>query len=190
MKVMVGVIAAALLAAAGASGAQGPTVRLVGVSPATVAGSGFAAHARVAVSYRSGAVSTRATALASAAGTFRLALPHIVFKRCDGITLIAGDARLRAAPCSVPSGKPRIVFGFEAGDRVQAFAFVPGETVTVEATAGQEQAQAKGSADRNGRLSLRLSLPPVRCAEVFVRATGNLGSTATYTRPAPDCAAP
>jgi hypothetical protein len=186
---------AALLVVAGPGGAAGkPSIRLVQASPVVIEGSGFGPARRVTVSYESRSAVVRTTQ----AGAFRANFAT-AFDRCKGALLkarttvggvIVNSVTVNLLPCSSPGGKPRILFEYGAAGLVQGFGFVPFERVKLEARAGETDATGEGRADSSGHFQLAVRLPVVRCAEVFVRATGNLGSTATFTRPAPDCAIP
>ena len=69
---------------------------------------------------------------------------------------------------------------FVPHEHVQLLGRVSGQTpVTVWFDAGSAGSFA-------GRVPVRL----LACSEVFYRATGSLGSTATFTVPAPECKAP
>ena len=182
LGVVAAIVSLAIVSAAGAT-AGGPVLRLVRAHPVVLAGTGFAPLRRVSVTYGT----HKAVALPTRAGRFRIAF-SLRFVRCAGATASAGDAVLRVLPCA--SAAPRLIFGFESGNTVRGQNFVPYERVQVSGRAGDSAFSSVGNADATGRFAQGVSVPRVRCAEVFVRATGALGSRATITRAAPDCKSP
>jgi hypothetical protein len=189
LAVATAAIAALLVASASGGATAKPAIRLVQASPVAIAGTGFGASRRVTVSYESRTSVVRTTR----AGTFRATFAT-AFNRCKGALLKArstvGSVTVDILPCSSPGGKPTIQFDYGIVSSVQGSAFVPFEHVEVEAEAGDASASGSGRADASGHFRLGVQLAQVRCAEVFVRATGSLGSSATFTRPAPACANP
>jgi hypothetical protein len=188
MRVLLAASIATLVTAAAAAGSSAPRVVLAGADPAVVTGSGFAARAHVVVAYHSGATSMRRPVVASRTGTFRLVLARVAFKRCDGLTLTAGAARLRVASCAL-GGHPEI--SGNPGGEVAGSAFVPGERVVVTAKLGtRAPVTSTVVAGSRGAFQAQLPLTPQACSQLELRATGSLGSTATYVLPAPDCMQP
>ncbi len=167
--------------ATGAAGA--PVLRLARANPVVLAGTGFAPLRRVTVTYGT----HKAVTVTTRAGSFRIGF-SLRFVRCAGATASAGDAVLRVPPCA--SAAPRLSYGFESGGTVRGQNFVPYERVQVSGRAGGSAFSSVGNADSAGRFAQRITAPSIRCAEVFVRATGALGSRATVSRAAPDCKSP
>ncbi len=182
LGVAVAVVSLAIVSAAGGA-ADVPVLRLVRADPVVLTGAGFAPLKRVTVTYGT----HRAVAVTTRAGTFRVGFA-LRFVRCAGATAGAGDAVLRVLPCA--SAAPRLIFGFESGNTVRGQNFVPYERVQVSGRAGGSAFSSVGNADSAGRFAQRITAPSMRCAEVFVRATGALGSRATVSRAAPDCKSP
>src|SRR4051812_25716578 len=190
MRATVVTLVLVLVAAAAAAGSGGPRVTLLQPSPVVVAGVGFAPGRAVAVGYVSGAHRARRIAHADAHGRVRAVFKALVFERCRGLTLRAGAApRLVVLPCSAPGGKP-VVAATVAG-LVRGSAFVPGEHVVVSGRVSDtDPVTAKLDAAGDGTFAVHLVLPAHRCGELFVRATGSLGSAATFTFSGPDCKGP
>jgi hypothetical protein len=188
MRVLIATFAVSLAVAAAAAGSSAPRVALTSASPAVVTGTGFAPHAHVRVAYRSGAASAGRAVVASANGTFRVVLAQVVFKRCDGVTLTAGAARLRVPSCA--SGGAPAIQG-NPGGQVSGSDFVPGERVTLFAKLGASKPiAATVVAGSRGSFSTQLPLTAQACSALTLHASGSLGSSATYTLPAPDCMSP
>lgn len=188
MRTTLAVVVVALLLAAGSGAATHPQVLLVRASPVTLVGSGYAAHAHVVVRYRSGGSTAQRAVVASTAGRFRLVFAGSSFSRCAGLSVTAGAARLHVGTCAA-GGAPRLTA--DPGGHVAGRAFVPGERVVVSARpSGGETVTRAVTASMRGTFAARVALPAHACAEVAYRATGSLGSTATYVAPAPDCMAP
>jgi hypothetical protein len=188
MRTAFAAVVAAVLATTAQAATGGPRVALVRASPVTLSGSGYRASARVLVSYRSGAAVARRTVVATGRGTFRLVLPGVAFRRCDGLAVAAGAGALRVASCAA-GGRPQLTA--DPGGSVSGLAFVPGERVVVSARpSGGEAVTRTVAASAKGTFGVRLATSPSACAEVTYRATGALGSTATYVSAAPDCMAP
>jgi len=186
--VFAGLVAVVVAATAQAGAAGGPSVALLRARPVTLAGTGYRPGAHLIVSYRSGATSVRRSVTASAAGRFGLVLPGVRFRRCDGVTLVAGAAQLRVDACSA-GGRPLLTA--DPGGRVAGTAFVPGERVVVTARpSGGDTVTRAVTATARGTFVASVAVPAHACAEVTYRATGSLGSTAAYVTPAPDCMAP
>lgn len=188
MRTALTAVVVALLAATAQAATGGPRVVLVRASPVTLAGNGYRANANVVVSYRSGASVVRRAVVTSGRGAFRLVLPGISFHRCDGVSVAAGAATLRVASCSA-GGRPRLTG--DPGGGVSGLSFVPGERVVLIARpSGGEAVTRMVAASTKGTFVLHLALAATTCAEVIYRATGSLGSSATYVASAPDCMAP
>jgi hypothetical protein len=188
MRVLIATFVVSLAAAAGAAGQAAPRIALVSADPAVVTGAGFAPHARVVVSYRSGATKASRTVVASRRGAFRLVLGTIAFKRCSGLSLTAGTARIRVGSCAA-GGAPELIGN--PGGQIAGSRFVPGEVVKVTAKLGTSKPiSGTAVAGGNGAFSLRLPLTARACSALLLHASGSLGSSATYELPAPDCMAP
>ncbi len=182
LGVAVAVVSLAIVSAAGGA-ADVPVLRLVRADPVVLTGAGFAPLKRVTVTYGT----HRAVAVTTRAGSFRVGFA-LRFVRCAGATAGAGDAVLRVPPCA--SAAPRLLYGFESADTVRGQNFVPYERVQVSGRAGSWAFSSVGTADASGRFAQHIGVPRLRCAEVFVRATGALGSKASASRAAPDCKSP
>jgi hypothetical protein len=188
MRTALAAVAAALLAATASAAVGGPRVALVHPAPVTFAGSGYRANAHIVVAYRSGSTVARRTVVASVRGSFRLALPGISFRRCDGASVSAGAASLRVASCAA-GGRPRLTA--DPGGAVSGLSFVPGERVVVVARpSGGQAATRTVAASPRGTFEVRVGTSSSACAEITYRAIGSLGSTATFVASAPDCMAP
>jgi hypothetical protein len=188
MRTALAAVVAVLLAATAQAAAGGPRVTLVRAAPATLSGGGYPAGARVAVAYRSGSSAVRRTVVASSRGSFQLVLPGISFRRCDGLTVTAGAAALRVASCAAGE-RPRLSADPAGG--VSGLSFVPGERVVVAARpSGGQSVTRTVAASSKGTFDVRVPVAGSACAEVTYRATGSLGSTATYVASAPDCMTP
>jgi hypothetical protein len=178
-----------LVLVATAAGGPRPSVWIVKAAPTQVAGSGFAARSRVTVSYSSAGERTTRRVVTNALGGFLTILSDASFSRCSGAVVTAGKAVMRVPPCSAPGGRPRLdgnVSGIVSGN-----AFVPREVVTVTArVSGKDPLDAVATASPTGAFTLDLRLQTPRCADVFFRARGALGSTATFSTPAPACRQP
>jgi hypothetical protein len=99
---------ASLLAAGPAGAGSGASLRLTGRAPVAVAGSGFAAGARVHVVLRAAGTSRSRHARASG-GSFRVRFVHAALDRCTAWRVVATDAagdrvvlRSRALPQCAP----------------------------------------------------------------------------------------
>src|SRR4051794_19651261 len=188
MRVLLAASVAALVAATAAAGSPAPRVSLAAADPAVVVGAGFAARAHLVVAYRSGATSVKRAVVASRAGTFRLVLARVAFRRCDGVTLAAGTARLRVASCAL-GGRPEITG--DPGGTVVGGAFVPGGRGVVEAAlGGGDPVSTTVVAGSRGAFQAHLPLTARGCSELELHAQGSLGSTASFVLPAPDCMQP
>ncbi len=188
MRTAYAAVAAALVAAAAAGAADGPGVSLVRAAPVVVSGHGYRGSSKVVVAYRSGSVYVRRTVTTSARGGFLVTLRGISFDRCDGLTLVAGTARLSVRACTA-GGRPGL--SADPGGLVVGTSFVPGEHVVVQARPSAGAAvSAAATANASGRFTIRMPVPRTACAEVSYRASGSLGSQAVYGAPAPDCVAP
>ena len=177
------------LTAVAANGAGGPTVWLAHKSPATVVGTGFGAGRNVAVTYTAGTKHLRRTVTAGPGGRIKAVFGGVSFARCGGVEIVAGDATLLVRPCSSPGGRP-VLTGTQSGI-VRGAAFVPREHVQLLGrVSGQAPVTASMDAGPAGAFVGRVPVRRVACAEVFYRATGSLGSTATFTVAAPDCKSP
>jgi hypothetical protein len=191
MRLVLAIALLALVSAAGAAGSGRPHLALVQASPVVVSGTGFAPGRIVVVSYASGPRRARRAVRAGAQGGVRVVFKGVVFDRCRGATLRAGSApALVVLPCTTPGGLPTVdgtIVGF-----VRGIAFVPGEHVAVTGrTSGQSPAATKLDAGSDGSFVAQLALPRTeRCGELFIRAVGSLGSTATATVAGPDCKSP
>jgi hypothetical protein len=184
--VVVGVVA---LSAVAANGAQGPSVWLVKKSPATVTGTGFKAGRSVVVTYRTSAWRRQRTVTASASGQINAAFAGVTFARCGGVQIVAGAAELIVRSCSSPGGRP-LLLATQSG-LVSGSKFLPHERVQLLGrTSGQEPVLETVQAGATGSFVQRVPVKKLACAETFYRATGALGSTATYTVTAPECKAP
>jgi hypothetical protein len=185
------IVSLGIVAAAGEAAAGGPVLRLVRADPVVLTGAGFAPGKPVAVTYGM----RKAVVVTSPTGRFRIAFA-LRFVRCAGATASAtaspagpvGDAVLRVPPCA--SAAPRLLYGFESGGMVRGQNFVPYERVHLSGRVASSDFSSTGSADSAGRFAQRVTLPSERCAEVFVKATGALGSRASVSRAAPDCKSP
>ncbi len=183
------VLGAVGLTAVAANGAHGPSVWLAQKSPVVVVGSGFKAGRSVTVRYASGTAHLRRTVTVGPSGGLRTVFRGTVFARCAGAQVTAGGAELVVTPCSAPGGRPGLI-GTLSGV-VHGTAFLPHEHVQLEGrVSGQAPATASVDAGAAGTFTGRVPLRLLACAEVFYRATGSLGSAATYTVAAPDCKAP
>ena len=177
------------LTAVAANGAQGPSVWLAQKSPVVVVGTGFKAGRTVSVTYVSGLSHRRRTVTAGPAGQIRAVFGGTTFARCSGAQIAAGGAELIVSPCSAPGGRPTLI-GTLSGI-VSGRAFVPHEHVRLLGrVSGEEPVTAAVDAGPAGGFTGRLLVRRLACAEVFYRATGSLGSTATFTVATPDCKAP
>ena len=186
LGVVAAVVSLAVVSAAGGAAGK-PVLRLVRAEPVVLAGTGFAPAERVTIVYGARKTVVRTTR----AGTFRVGFA-VTFVRCAGATARAGgpagEAVLRIPPCA--TGAPRLLYGFESAATVRGLNFVPYERVRLSGRVGSSDFSSVGNADSAGRFAQHVSVPSERCAEVFVRATGALGSRATVSRAAPDCKAP
>lgn len=183
----------ALFSALLAVGAAAPApahLQLVQASPVVVAGTGFAPGRSVTVGYRSGAQQARRTARADRSGRVRVAFKGVTFARCRGASIRAASApALVVLPCTVPGGRPTVAATI-AG-LVRGSAFVPGEHVALTARISDaDPVTAKLDAAADGSFSAQLRLPSSRCGELFVRASGSLGSVATFSFAGPACRNP
>ncbi len=183
--VLLGVVA---FTAVAASGAAAPRVWLAQKSPAVVVGTGFKAGRSVAVTYASGAKHLRRTVTASSRGRIRAVFGGTRFARCSGVQIVAGDASLVVRSCA--SGGRPVLTGTLAGI-VRGSSFLPHERVQLLArVSGQKPVSASFEAGSAGGFAGRVPVRMLACAEVFYRATGSLGSNATFTVAAPECKAP
>ena len=184
--VVVGLVA---LTAVAANGAEGQSVWLAQKSPVTVVGGGFKAGRSVGVTYKVGAKRLHRTVTVGTAGTIRAVFRGVTFARCGGVQIVAGDASLTVRPCSAPGARPALT-GTQSGI-VRGTAFLPHERVQLLGrVSGEAPVTASLEAGAAGGFVGRVPVRRLACAEVFYRATGALGSAATYTVPAPDCKAP
>jgi hypothetical protein len=184
--IAIGVVA---LTAVSANGASSQSVWLVQKSPATVAGSGFKAGRSVVVTYRTSTWHRQRTVTATAAGQITAVFRGVTFARCSGVQIAAGDAELIVRPCSSPGGRP-VLLATQSG-LVTGSKFLPHERVQLLGRAsGQAPHSETVDAGPTGAFVERVPVQKLACAEIFYRATGALGSTASYTVPAPDCKAP
>ena len=191
MRGLITIVALGFLAltAVAADGAQAPSVWLAQKSPVVVVGTGFKAGNAVRVTYASGALRRQRTVTAGSAGQVRAVFGGTTFARCRGAQLAAGGAELIVTPCSSPGGRPVLVGTL--GGVVRGTAFLPHEHVQLLGrVSGQTPVTASVDAGAAGAFTGRVPVRRLACAEVFFRATGSLGSTATYTVAAPDCKAP
>jgi hypothetical protein len=182
LGVVAAVVSLAVVSAAGGAAGR-PVLRLVRADPVVLTGTGFAPLKRVTVRFGT----RKAVIVTTRAGSFRLGFA-LKFVRCAGATASAGGAVLRVPPCA--SAAPRLFYGFESAGTVRGQNFVPYERVQVSGRAGSSAFSSVGNADGSGRFAQHISVPSVRCAEVFVRAIGALGSSASVSRAAPDCKSP
>jgi hypothetical protein len=185
---LVGLLSLMLVTAA--AGGSRPSVWIVQATPATVAGSGFAARSKVLVAYASAGKRTTLPVLTNRSGAFRAVLPGTSFSRCSGAVVTAGKAALRVLPCTSPGGRPRLDGDVEG--TVSGNAFVPREAVTIVArvSGGSDSVSVVATASPSGAFTVSLPVKAPRCAEVFFSARGALGSTAKFTTPAPACRQP
>jgi hypothetical protein len=185
--VLAGLLSLVLVATAAAG--PRPSVWIAKAAPTSIAGSGFAARSRVTVSYSSAGERTTRRVVTNALGGFLTILPGASFSRCSGAVVTAGKAVLRVLPCASPGGLPRVdgnVSGVVSGN-----AFVPREVVTITArVSGKDPQDAVATAGPSGGFTIDMHLQTPRCASVFFRARGALGSTATFSTPAPNCRQP
>jgi hypothetical protein len=180
----------ALVTAAGAAGSTRPQVALLQASPVAIGGTGFQPGRAVTVTYSVGSKRITRVAKPGARGGFTLVLRGVSFDRCRGASVrAAGAAALVVLPCTAPGGKPSI--GGTIAGFVRGAAFVPGEHVRVTGRVSDaDPVTAIVDAAENGSFALRLDLPSSRCGELFYRAVGSLGSTATFTFDGPACKTP
>ena len=177
------------LSAVAANGAQAPSVWLAQRSPVVVVGTGFKAGHAVRVTYASGTVQRRRTVLAGPSGQVRALFGATTFVRCTGAQVTAGGAELIVTPCSAPGGRPALI-GTLSGV-VSGTAFLPHEHVQLLGRlSGEAPVTASVDAGAAGTFTGRVPIRRLACAEVFFRATGSLGSAASFTVAAPDCKAP
>jgi hypothetical protein len=190
MRYVVATALLALLAAASAAGSSRPTLALVKASPVVVHGSGFTPGHVVSVTYASGTARVRRTATAGARGTVSAVFRGVTFSRCRGATIRAQTAAaLVILPCSAPGGTPTL--GGTIAGFVHGAAFVPGEHVRLTGRVSDtEPVTVTADAGAAGTFSAQLTIQHAACGELFVRAVGALGSTATFTAAAPACKTP
>jgi hypothetical protein len=164
-----------------------PALSLVDASPVVIAGSGYTAGAKFFVTYHSGATQARRHVVATLTGRYRVVLKGVTFKRCNGLQLVAPGASVRVASCA-NGARPSVTA--EPGGLVSGSAFVPDERVAVIARMGDLVARGSARAGSGGTFSDRLSLPRAACTDIYVRATGALGSSASFTVAMPACRKP
>ncbi|MDX6475231.1 MAG: hypothetical protein QOH95_742 [Gaiellaceae bacterium] len=190
MRFVLVVVLLALSSAVAATGSTRPTIALVQASPVVVRGSGFAPGRAVAVTYASGATHARRIATAGAQGAVSVVFRGLRFDRCRGAKIHAQAASdLVILPCTAPNGRPH-VSGTLAG-LVRGVAFVPGEHVRVTVqVSDSDPVTATIDAGPTGDFAAQVPIKHAPCAEIFFRAVGSLGSTATFTAASPACKAP
>jgi len=152
-----------------------------------IAGAGYSAGAKFVVTYRSGSTQVRRHVVASLAGRYRVVLKGVIFKRCDGLQVLAPAASLRVASCAV-GGHPAVTA--QPGGIVSGAAFVPTERVALSARIGDLVVRTATTAGRNGAFTAQLPWPRAACTDIDVRAVGALGSIATFTVTMPSCRKP
>jgi hypothetical protein len=96
---------------------------------------------------------------------------------------------MRLLPCTAPGSRPHL--DGDLTGLVSGGAFAPREAVTVTArVSGQDPVDASATASLAGAFTLTMPIKVPRCADVFFSARGALGSTATFSTPAPNCRQP
>ena len=190
MRLLLATALLVLVFAAAAAGAGPPRLTLLQASPVVVGGTGFTPGQRVSVRYTSGATHLRPSATATVRGTVRVVFGGVTFVRCRGAAIRAQEtAEVVILPCSVPNGKPRLS-GTLTG-LLRGVSFVPGERVRITGrVSDSDPVSATLDAGSAGAFVVRLAVQHAPCAELFYRAVGSLGSTATFSAAAPACKAP
>jgi hypothetical protein len=179
-----------LVSSSAAAGAAAPRLTLLQASPVVVGGTGFTPGEKVSVGYTSGRTHLRRAATATARGTVRVVFGGVTFVRCRGAAIRAQEtAEVVILPCSVPNGRPRLS-GTLTG-LLRGVGFVPGEHVRLTGRVSDgDPVSATIDAGTSGAFVVRLPVQHAPCAELFYRAVGSLGSTATFSAAAPACKAP
>ena len=187
-RMRVALLSALLALAAG--GSAPPHLQLAQAAPVVVVGTGFAPGRSVTVAYRAGTQQAQRVARADRNGRLRVAFHGLSFDRCRGASIrAAGATALVVLPCGVPGGRPTV--SATIAGLVRGSAFVPGEHVSVTARVSDtDPVTAKLDAGGDGSFATQLRLPSSRCGELFVRASGSLGSVAAFSFAGPACKNP